>query len=192
VAAFAAAPSVRAAVIAAPPGHEAAFEEIAGAVSGDLALTVVAGGATRAGSVAAGLASVEDDVVAVHDAARPLVTPELITGLLDALRRRPDVAGVIAASPVTDTLKRVRDDQLEIERTESRNGLWAAETPQVFRTEALRRAHAAGAERISAATDDAMLVEAGGETVLIEPTAHPNPKVTTPADLRLVEALLGR
>jgi 2-C-methyl-D-erythritol 4-phosphate cytidylyltransferase len=192
VAAFAAAPDVRAAVIVAPLGREPEIATVAAeAVAGsELDLEVVAGGATRAESVAAGLSAVAGEVVAVHDAARPLVTPDLITALLRALERDPDAVGVIAASPIADTVKRVREGDREIERTESREGLWAAETPQVFRTEMLRRAHSA-AEGPVTATDDSMLVEAAGGKVLIEHTSHPNLKVTTPADLRIAELLLA-
>ncbi|HEX2129774.1 MAG TPA: 2-C-methyl-D-erythritol 4-phosphate cytidylyltransferase, partial [Solirubrobacterales bacterium] len=188
-----AAPSVGAAVIAAPAGREAeveaAAEDARGA--GELSLTVVAGGATRAASVGAGLAEVRTDIVAVHDAARPLLTVELIESLLRLLGDRPDAAGAIAARPIADTVKRVSDAEgrREIERTESREGLWAAETPQVFRTDALRRAHSA--DEAASATDDAMLVERMGGTVLVESAPHPNLKVTTAADARLAELLLG-
>ena len=176
-------------MIAAPQGHEADVEAAAGAASGELAITVVAGGATRAESVGAGLAAVDTELVAVHDAARPLVTAELVETLIGVLGRDPEAAGVIAASPIADTVKRVGEGALRIQGTEDRTELWAAETPQVFRTETLRRAHAA-TERVEAATDDAMLVESLGEPVLVEPTPGPNLKVTTAADLRVAEALL--
>lgn len=191
VAAFAAVPRVRNAVLTSPPGREDELRDaVADAAGGDLAITVVPGGATRAQSVAAGLEAVADALVAVHDAARPLVTPRLIESLLAVLDRDPGVAGVIAATPVADTLKRGRGDHAPaIEETIDREGLWAAQTPQVFRTEILRRAHAA--EDAATATDDAMLVERAGETVLLQPSGEPNLKVTTPADLRMVEAFLS-
>jgi 2-C-methyl-D-erythritol 4-phosphate cytidylyltransferase len=192
VEAFAASPDVRAAVIVAPAGHEEAVEGAAAAwrSGGELEISVVPGGTTRAESVAAGLALVQDAIVAVHDAARPLVTPQLIASLLRALEARPDAAGVIAAIPIPDTVKRVGEDERTIERTENRERLWAAQTPQVFRTDALRKAHAS-TPTPGSATDDAMLLEAAGETVLIEPSPHPNLKVTTAADLRLAESLLA-
>jgi 2-C-methyl-D-erythritol 4-phosphate cytidylyltransferase len=201
LAAFAAAPDVDAAVIAAPPGHEGEIEAAAEAVSAGLGLSVVAGGATRAESVAAGLEHVETELVAVHDAARPLVTVELIEALVAKLRDRPDAAGVIAAAPLIDTVKRAREPRPakgELPRggptvatTESRDHLWAAQTPQVFRAAALREAHTQDPQRLHAATDDAMLVEKSGGTVLIEPASAENLKVTTPIDLRLAALLLA-
>ena len=193
--AFQACDSVRSIVVAAPPGHV-----------GDLGghdLGVVAGGATRAQSVANALEAVGTECVAIHDAARPLVTPELIEALVAALAASPDAAGVIAAAPITDTIKRASglasgqsdvhntlDRPLAIERTEDRSQLWGAQTPQMFRTEALREALAA-AERPEEATDEAMLVEWNGGTVLIHPVEAENLKVTTPLDLRVAELLLA-
>jgi 2-C-methyl-D-erythritol 4-phosphate cytidylyltransferase len=192
--AFRACDSVHSIVVACPPGHV-----------GDLGghdLGVVSGGATRAQSVANALEAVGTECVAIHDAARPLLTPELVEALVADLAANPDAAGVIAAAPVTDTIKRavrstnlrsdtpeVLDRSLAIERTEDRGELWGAQTPQVFRTEALRGALAA-AERPEEATDEAMLVEWNGGTVLIHPVEQENLKVTTPLDLRVAELLL--
>lgn len=192
--AFRACDSVRSIVVAAPPGH-----------AGDLAghdLGVVPGGATRAQSVANALEAVGTGYVAIHDAARPLLTPELVEALVADLDADDGAAGVIAAAPVTDTIKRAAtpsgqftpsegdDRPLAVEATEDRSRLWRAQTPQVFRTEALRTALAA-AERPEEATDEAMLVEAAGGTVLIHPVAEQNLKVTTPLDLRVAELLLA-
>ncbi|HET8814619.1 MAG TPA: 2-C-methyl-D-erythritol 4-phosphate cytidylyltransferase [Solirubrobacterales bacterium] len=186
--------SVRSIVVAAPPGH---IGELAGH---DLA--VVSGGATRAQSVANALEAVGTGYVAIHDAARPLLTPGLVEALVADLDANPEAAGVIAAAPVTDTIKRVEqtrsesdtsqvlDSSLAIEATEDRSRLWAAQTPQAFRAEALREALAA-AEKPEEATDEAMLVERAGGTVLIHPVAEPNLKVTTPLDLRVAELLLA-
>ena len=173
-------------MIAAPPGAES---EIAAIVPPGLETEVVAGGSSRSGSVAAALALARTDVVAVHDAARPLVTPELIDALVGALARSPQAAGIIAATPITDTVKRVGDGRT-IERTEDRERLWAAQTPQVFRAEALREAHASEPASPAGATDDALLVERAGGTVLIEPAPGANLKVTTTADLTLAKLLL--
>ena len=193
--AFRACASVRSIVAAAPPGHV-----------GDLGghdLGVVPGGATRAQSVANALEAVGTGFVAIHDAARPLLTPALVEALVADLASNTEAAGVIAAVPVTDTVKRAVKDlsgqlstdtvpnrPLAIERTEDRAGLWGAQTPQIFRTEALRAALAA-AERPEEATDEAMLVEWNGGTVLLHPVETENPKVTTPLDLRLAELLLA-
>jgi 2-C-methyl-D-erythritol 4-phosphate cytidylyltransferase len=176
--AFQASDSVRSIVVAAPPAH---VGEIA-----EQDLEVVAGGATRAQSVANALAAVETDYVAIHDAARPLLTPELVEALVADLDADPEAAGVIAVAPVTDTIKRGSGQIME---TVDRSELWAAQTPQVFRADALREA-LAGAERPEEATDEAMLVERAGGTVLIHPVEGQNLKVTTPLDLRVVELLL--
>jgi 2-C-methyl-D-erythritol 4-phosphate cytidylyltransferase len=189
--AFRACDSVRSIVAAVPPGHV-----------GDLGghdIGVVAGGATRAQSVANALEAVGTGYVAIHDAARPLLTPELVDGLVAELDANPEAAGVIAAVPVADTIKRAslggsprtdgdREERRVVE-TVDRSDLWAAQTPQLFRTAALRDALAT-AERPEEATDEAMLVEAAGGRVLIHPVAEPNLKVTTPLDLRLAELLL--
>lgn len=180
IAAMRAAAGVRSVVVACPPGH---VHELAG---GDLG--VVEGGATRARSVANALAAVGTELVAVHDAARPLVTAALVEGVVATLVTDPEADGAIAAAPVADTLKRATS--LAIEATVEREGLWAAQTPQVFRTDALRRAIEAAGDRAEAATDEAMLVETVGGRVLIHPAPGENLKVTTPADLRLAEALL--
>ena len=194
--AFAASESVRSIVVAAPPGH------VGDVARGRRDLGVVPGGATRAESVANALEAVGTGYVAIHDAARPLLTPELVEALVAALDANPDAGGVIAAAPVTDTIKRADRTNLQltpseeanrrfvVERTENRSTLWAAQTPQVFRTEALREALAA-AERPEEATDEAMLVEASGGTVLIHPVEGQNLQVTTPLDLRVAELLLA-
>ncbi|HWO84430.1 MAG TPA: 2-C-methyl-D-erythritol 4-phosphate cytidylyltransferase, partial [Solirubrobacterales bacterium] len=160
--AFRACESVRSIVVAVPPGHVGEL--------GGHDLAVVPGGATRAESVANALEAVGTGYVAIHDAARPLLTPELVEALVADLDAAPEAAGAIAAGPVTDTVKRavektsaelstsgVPNSALVIERTEDRSELWAAQTPQVFRTAALRKALAA-AERPQEATDEAMLV----------------------------------
>jgi 2-C-methyl-D-erythritol 4-phosphate cytidylyltransferase len=193
-----AASSITVVVIAAPPGHERELERLAGAAAGRpgepgaFHPIVITGGETRAASVGHALAEVPAaaSYVAVHDAARPLITGGLVDGLVERLAADPGAAGVIAAAPVADTLKRVGDDRA-IAATESRSGLWAAQTPQVFRADALRRVHDGDAAAVEAATDDAMLVEADGGRVLVEPVASANLKLTTPADLELIEALLA-
>jgi 2-C-methyl-D-erythritol 4-phosphate cytidylyltransferase len=190
--AFGRAQSVGSVIVAVPAGCEDRI--------GDGAIAVV-GGATRSESVAAGLERVETEVVAVHDAARPLVTPELIDELVEELLDRSDAAAVIAAAPLTDTVKRAdgpRPPKGEspsggptVAQTVSRDHLWAAQTPQVFRTEALREAMDTEPQRVAAATDDAMLVEEAGGKVLIHASPAENLKVTTPLDLRIAELLLA-
>jgi 2-C-methyl-D-erythritol 4-phosphate cytidylyltransferase len=195
IAACRAAPSVRSIVVACPPGH---VHDLAGSDLG-----VVDGGATRAESVRNALEAVGTELVAIHDAARPLVTPELIEGVVATLLADPAASGAIAATPVTDTTKqterRVVDSPhdgvvnrpLAIESTLERGRLWAAQTPQVFRVAALREALAEDPERVAKATDEAMLVEAAGGRVLIHSSSPENLKVTTSLDLRVAELLLG-
>jgi 2-C-methyl-D-erythritol 4-phosphate cytidylyltransferase len=190
--AFRACDSVRSLVVATPPGHG---DDLAGP---DLA--VVPGGATRAQSVVNALGAVGTEYVAIHDAARPLLTPKLVEALVATLDANPEAAGVIAAAPVTDTVKRAssrgsfRADsdrkEPQVLETLDRSTLWGAQTPQVFRTDPLRAALAA-AERPEEATDEAMLVEWDGGTVLIHPVEAENLKVTTPLDLRVAELLLA-
>ncbi|MFI5025666.1 MAG: 2-C-methyl-D-erythritol 4-phosphate cytidylyltransferase [Solirubrobacterales bacterium] len=196
IAACHAADSVRSIIVACPPGH------VHDLVGGDVG--VVDGGATRAQSVANALQAVDTELVAIHDAARPLVTPGLIEGVVATLLDDPEANGAIAASPVTDTVKQtalgmrrpfpipeMEKGRLAVESTLDRGRLWAAQTPQVFRVDALRGVLAGDPKRVTAATDEAMLVEEAGGTVLIHPASAENLKVTTPVDLRLAELLLS-
>ena len=140
----------------------------------------VAGGATRSESVRNAMeAAPEASVFVVHDAARPLLTVDLARRCLDALE---GYDGVIAAVPVTDTVKEVENGA--VVRTPDRGRLWAAQTPQVFRAEVLRRA-------IGEATDDASLVEAMGGRVRVVEGMRENFKITSPLDVRLAEVLLA-
>jgi 2-C-methyl-D-erythritol 4-phosphate cytidylyltransferase len=151
----------------------------------------VAGGEARSESVRAALeASAGGDPVIVHDAARPLAPPELFQQAL-AQVLNPGVDAVVAAAPVTDTIKEVPAGQLTVARTLDRSLLWAIQTPQVFRRGALEAALSRSApEDLAAATDDAWLIERAGGTVHVLPWTAPNFKVTTPLDLRLAEMLL--
>jgi 2-C-methyl-D-erythritol 4-phosphate cytidylyltransferase len=147
----------------------------------------VPGGEQRSHSVRAALAAAgDDDVVLVHDAARPLLSGALVRACLDALG---DADAAIAAAPVTDTIKECADGR--VERTLDRSRLWAVQTPQVFRRAALERALAQDDAVIGAATDDAALVEALGGTVHVVQAPAQNLKVTTAFDLRVAELLLG-
>jgi 2-C-methyl-D-erythritol 4-phosphate cytidylyltransferase len=143
----------------------------------------VAGGATRSASVRNALAAApEATVFVIHDAARPLVTPGLVKECLEALE---GVDGVIAAAPVSDTIHVAASDLL-IATTPARSTLWAAQTPQVFRADVLRRAYDSNEE----ATDEAALVAAAGGKVRLIEGPPDNIKITTETDLRLAEALL--
>ncbi len=150
------------------------------------ATTVVAGGDTRAASVRAGLAAVPGDVgiIVIHDAARPLASPELFASVVAAVRSG-DAHGVIPVVPVSDTLKRVEDGV--VVGTVDRDGLVAVQTPQAFVAEALRSAHRDGGE----ATDDAGLLEAAGLPIATVEGDPRNLKLTRPEDLVLAEALMS-
>ncbi len=165
------------------PAPDSSPEEAAG--PWPAADVVTAGAPTRAGSVRAGLAEVpgDADVIVVHDAARPLADAALFRSVIDAVDS--GAAGAVPGLPVTDTLKQV--DAGRVVRTIERDGLVAVQTPQAFRATALRRAHE-GSEN---ATDDAALVEAAGEQVVVVPGSPRNLKLTTRADLQLAELFVA-
>jgi len=146
---------------------------------------VVAGGATRMGSVRNALKQIPDsiDIIAVHDAARPFWPVSKWDWLVTAARQS---GGAVPAALVCDTLKRINGATLE---TVDRNGLWAAQTPQVFRANLLREAHAAGEKEGADATDDAELVRRVGGGITIVPSTPENFKITTAADWSLAERL---
>jgi 2-C-methyl-D-erythritol 4-phosphate cytidylyltransferase len=149
----------------------------------------VPGGEHRSASVAAALAaaSVGEDIVLVHDGARPLVTPALIEAVLAALE---GVDCAIAAAPVSDTIKQADSDGI-VTATLDRSRLWSVQTPQVFRREALERALALPAHIVAAATDEAWLIEHAGGRVRVVAAPAENLKVTTPRDLALAAQLLA-
>jgi 2-C-methyl-D-erythritol 4-phosphate cytidylyltransferase len=145
----------------------------------------VAGGPTRALSVAAGLAEVGPaaTAVVVHDAARPFASAELVDRVLDALA---DADGAVPGVPLADTVKRVGESA--VIETLDRSELRAVQTPQAFRAEALRRAYAGTDEDVSAATDCAQLVERSGGRVVVVEGESENAKITGPDDLSRAEA----
>jgi 2-C-methyl-D-erythritol 4-phosphate cytidylyltransferase len=159
-----------------------------------IADTTVEGASTRPGSVRRGLAVVptEADVVVVHDAARPLVTPALFRLTVEAVWAGAD--GAVCAVPVDDTVKRVEDRS--VLETLDRRGLWAVQTPQAFRAHILHQAHRAHLLRTAhggepEATDDAALVEAVGGRVTVVEGDRRNLKLTRRGDLEVARALLG-
>jgi 2-C-methyl-D-erythritol 4-phosphate cytidylyltransferase len=178
--AFRAAATIAEIVVAAPPGEDDRVAE--------QGVVAVAGGEHRSESVANALALCGEELVVVHDAARPLVSSGLIDAIVEELAAEPDAAGVIAATPVTDTIKQA-DGEGGVDRTLDRSGLWAVQTPQAFRADALRKA-LADPDSLPDASDDAMLVERQGGRVVIHPASADNLKVTTPVDLRVAELLL--
>jgi len=152
------------------------------------------GGGERADSVLAALRALpdtvaDDDLLLVHDAARPNLRADDIDNLVDAANACAD--GAILAAPVRDTLKRA-DGETRIAATEPRDGLWRALTPQAFRRGLLRRALEGAKAAGIAVTDEAMAVERLGLRPLLVEGREDNLKVTTPADLALAEFLLAR
>lgn len=184
VSAALACPSIDLVVVTAPPGSE----DLAHAIVEPLgAHAVVTGGATRHASVRAGLAVVPEEAstVVCHDAARALASPALFEEVLDAL---PGWDGVVPAVPVSDTVKRVRDGA--VVRTEPRDELALAQTPQAFTTSALRGAHARAAAAGLEFTDDAAALEWAGYRVRVVPGEPGNFKITTAEDVLRAEHLL--
>jgi 2-C-methyl-D-erythritol 4-phosphate cytidylyltransferase len=163
-------------VVALPPGEEAP-DGVHGVPGGDV----------RSASVRAALSASRGDPVVVHDAARPLAGPELFRAVLEELESS-GADGVVAAAPVTDTIKRAEAGR--VIETLDRSTLWAVQTPQAFRRDVLERALAVDDGTLAAATDDAWLVERAGGTVRVVPGPPGNVKITTTADLRLAESLL--
>lgn len=146
------------------------------------------GGATRRASVSNGLQAIasfvdSQDWVLVHDAARPGLTPELITRLIEQVGEHP--VGGLLALPVVDTVKRVTDGRVE---TIAREGLWLAQTPQMFRHGVLSAALMAARE----VTDESSAIELAGMTPLLVEGHACNSKVTLPSDLALVQPYLAR
>jgi 2-C-methyl-D-erythritol 4-phosphate cytidylyltransferase len=148
---------------------------------------LVCGGRERQDSVANALAALPPDIayVFIHDCARPLSRPEQLVALHKIVRREQ---AVVLAHRATDTIKQHRDDARL--RTLERARLWAMETPQVFSRQLITRAYARVAQRKLRITDDAQAVEQIGHPVALLENSHPNPKLTTPADLAYLEFLL--
>ena len=182
---FEAHPRVERMVVVVPRDWEEPTTLLAEELAAGKVAAAVAGGRTRAESVAAGLAEVAGSATAilVHDAARPFAPAELVGRVLDALA---DADGAVPAVPVADTVKRVEGGA--VLETLDRSELRAVQTPQAFRAEVLRRAYAGTAGDIATATDCAQLVErAGGRVVVVEGDAA-NAKITGPDDLVRAEA----
>lgn len=149
-------------------------------------MQVVEGGASRQDSVANGLRSVQDDFALVHDAARPFVDPEMIRALLEAI---DEADGVVPVVPVGETIKEIAGG--DVARTIDRRNLFLSQTPQLFRTDALRRAHESAQADGFVGTDDAQLVERNGGTITTVPGSRRNIKLTYPEDFVLAERMVA-
>jgi 2-C-methyl-D-erythritol 4-phosphate cytidylyltransferase len=188
-------PDVARLIVVVAPEDQATFRQRYGAHIALLGVQIANGGAERFESVANALALVGEDVelVAIHDAARPCLAPNLVDDVFAAAAK---TGAAILALPVADTLKR-SDAQGKVEATVPRQGLWLAQTPQAFRRDWLVAAYA-GRGAVGNAlrgvpggiTDDAQLVEAAGHAVYLVQGSSGNLKITTREDLRLAEAIL--
>ncbi len=172
----AAAPSIASVIVVCPEARHTDVLAL-GAEAGVADLRCVPGGARRRDSVSAGLAAAGDaEIVVVHDAARPLASPGLIEALIDAARRE---GAATAAVPCVDTIKRVAGGH--VVETLPREQLVAVQTPQAFRIDLLRRAHAAEPELD--ASDDCLLVERLGVPVAVVAGEPSNRKITLSDDV---------
>lgn len=151
-------------------------------------VVVTESGATRMGSVRNGFKLVPEDaeVVAIHDGARPLVTPAIVRACVEEAF---ESGAALPAVPVKDTLKKVTNKQLWISGTPARSSFWAAQTPQCYRREIIEEALNKFLDEKDA-TDESQLVEKAGHKVKIVPSSYENFKITTPEDLTMAEALI--
>ncbi len=169
-------------------GMEPAFEDLAVQYDLNKPFRMVVGGAERQDSVWNGLQALPaaTEVVAIQDGARPCTSELLIEAVIAAARA---VGAAVAAHPVTDTIKESADGKT-IMRTLERSRLWAVQTPQAFRKEVILHALTVVRERGLLVTDDTAACEFIGQPVRLVPGTTPNPKVTVPADIPYVEAVL--
>jgi 2-C-methyl-D-erythritol 4-phosphate cytidylyltransferase/2-C-methyl-D-erythritol 2,4-cyclodiphosphate synthase len=181
---LAAAPEVGAVVLVLHPED---LERGQALVGRNKIVAAVAGGARRQDSVRAGLAALpECEVVLIHDAARPLVDPGVVSRVACVAR---NLGAALAACPVADTLKRSKGTA--VAGTLDRKGLWAAQTPQGFRRELYEELSARAAGEGIEVTDDAAVFEHYGREVELVPSPASNLKITTPEDLALAEQLVA-
>jgi 2-C-methyl-D-erythritol 4-phosphate cytidylyltransferase len=169
-------------------GMQKKFTELAGKFHFQKPFRIVVGGAERQDSVWNGLEAIspQSGIVAIQDAARPCTSEALIAATIEAAR---ETGAAVAAQAVTDTIKESADGRT-IARTLDRAKLWSVQTPQTFRVEVIRRAIATSRQKNLVFTDDTAACELIGQPVRLVPSATPNPKITVPGDLPLIEALL--
>ena len=187
---FAGVASVLEIVVAVPAAQvEWAKQTFGDEIEGGRRLAFIAGGAERDESVATALEATDrgTELVAIHDAVRPLIRRALIE---EALQTAVSHGAAVVGRPVDQTVKVVAGDG-RILRTVPRDSLWLAQTPQVFRREVLMQAYQHRENLVGAVTDDAQLVEAMGQTVMMVRGDAGNIKITTPEDLRMCELLLA-
>lgn len=168
-------------IVTAPPGHVGEFEAALSGAASKLECMVTPGGLERQESVAGALALLDndDDLVLIHDAARPFVSPESIRAGIAAAERH---GAATVAVPAVDTVL-MGDSDAFLVGTPDRSSLWCCQTPQIFRVGVIREAHRRAAEEGRRGTDDASLVREAGMPVKLVMGAALNFKITTPFDL---------
>jgi 2-C-methyl-D-erythritol 4-phosphate cytidylyltransferase len=181
-------PAIGEIILVVRDGMQPHFSELARQFNFQKPFRLVIGGAERQDSVWNGLEAVSPptDMVAIQDAARPCTPDELIVATIEAAG---ETGAAVAAQPVTDTIKETADGRL-VSRTVDRSKLWSVQTPQTFRVEIIRRAILAARAKGLNLTDDTAACELIGQPVRLVHSRSPNPKVTVPADLPLLESLL--
>jgi 2-C-methyl-D-erythritol 4-phosphate cytidylyltransferase len=175
-------------VIVVRNGMEKAFQEIAARHGFKKPFRFATGGAERQDSVWQGLETIDPgaELVAIQDGARPCSGPQLIQATLDAARR---MGAAVAGQRVTDTIKESEDGR-NISGHLDRSRLWAVQTPQTFRVDVIRNALRLVRQKGLVVTDDTAACEFIGQAVELVESAKPNPKVTLPSDLAMIEMLL--
>jgi len=181
-------PSIGELVIVVRDGLESSFEELGKKYKFTKSFRFVAGGHERQDSVWNGLQALSPavEIVVIQDGARPCTDPDLITATISAAR---EMGAAVAAQPVTDTIKESNDGQL-VARTLDRSRLWAVQTPQTFRLDIIQRALTEARNQGLIVTDDTAACELIGQPVKLVVGTRPNPKVTRPEDVALVQLLL--
>jgi 2-C-methyl-D-erythritol 4-phosphate cytidylyltransferase len=180
-------PEIRSVVLVVSPGDEEFVTEALKLGEWTKPIRVVAGGETRQESVYCGLRALKDgsEYVAVHDGARPFLSQTVLSA---AIRKAYEHGAVTVAVPVKDTIAVVEEGT--IRSVPERSTLWAVHTPQIFRTELLRKAHQLAIQDAYTGTDDASLVRRLGHDVVIQIGGYFNIKITTPEDLLIAERVL--
>ncbi len=183
------APGIDEIILVIREGAEPVFTELARKLGVRRPFRFAHGGKERQDSVWNGLAALSPgaEIVAIQDAARPCTPPALISQTIEAARR---MGAAVAAQAVTDTIKESSDGK-RVERTLDRSRLWAVQTPQTFRVEIIRSALAEARRRGVILTDDTAACELVGQPVELVVSTQPNPKVTRPEDIPLIETLLS-
>jgi len=186
---FEACDAISAVVLVTSAALRHSLETLLREVPGAKVACLVEGGATRQESVWKGLNALPpplgaEDLVAIHDGARPFLSRQLLEACLKQARR---TGAALAAAPVSDTVKRVQEGL--VEHTLPREHLWLAQTPQVFRRDLILEAHRRAQQDGFVGTDDASLVERLGHRVAVVPSSAANLKVTTPLDLALARLI---